>query len=377
MLSSTTILTVNAGSSSVRLSAFDAEDNELRPLAGEHLDADSGEPEELLRTFLDAHSLKNLAAVSHRIVHGGARFTAPTRLDADAEREIGQLSHLAPLHNPRALRWIKACRAVLSDATLQIGVFDTAFYAQLPVVAATYALPGELCRKYGIRRFGFHGLAHGAMWSRWRQLKPDVEEGGRVISLQLGSGCSITATARGLPQDTSMGFSPLEGLVMSTRCGDVDAGLLTFLQREENLSPDDLESLLNTKSGLLGLSEQSGDMRELLQSQSPDAKLAIELFCYRARKYLGAYLTVLGGADAVLFGGGVGENAAPIRERILSGLEWCGLTLDRAANDSAKGREARISAPGSRIEAWIVPVDEAKVLAQEAVALLPPSSSTR
>jgi len=383
MLSSTIILTVNAGSSSVRLSAFDAEDNELQPLTSEHLDADSGEPEELLRTFLDAHSLKNLAAVSHRIVHGGARFTAPTRLDAAAEREIGQLSHLAPLHNPRALRWIKACRAVLGDATLQIGVFDTAFYAQLPVVAATYALPGELCRKHGIRRFGFHGLAHGAMLQRWRQLRPEVEDGGRVISLQLGSGCSITATARGLPQDTSMGFSPLEGLVMATRCGDVDAGLLAFLQREENLTPDALELLLNTKSGLLGVSEQSGDMRVLLESDdsraklAPEAKLAVELFCYRARKYIGAYLTVLGGADAVLFGGGVGENAAPIRERILSGLEWCGLTLDRAANDSAKGREARISAPGSRIEAWIVPVDEAKVLAQEAVALLPPSSSTR
>lgn len=377
MLSSTIILTVNAGSSSVRLSAFAAEDNELQPLASEHLDADSGAPEELLQTFLDAHDLKNLAAVSHRIVHGGAHFTTPARLDDAAEREIGELSHLAPLHNPRALRWIKACRAVLGDTTLQIGVFDTAFYAQLPVVAATYALPGELCRKHGIRRFGFHGLAHGAMWARWRQLRPEVEDGGRVISLQLGSGCSITAIARGLPQDTSMGFSPLEGLVMSTRCGDVDAGLLAFLQREENLSPDDLELLLNTKSGLLGVSEQSGDMRALLASDTPEAKLAVELFCYRARKYIGAYLTVLGGADAILFGGGVGENAAPIRERILSGLEWCGLTLDRAANDSAKGREARISAPGSRIEAWIVPVDEAKVLAQEAVALLPPSSSTR
>lgn len=365
-----TILTVNTGSSSIRLSAFDAAQSPPRLLAMERLEAQAGAPEELLRAFLGAHDLKSLAAVAHRIVHGGARFTAPTRLDAEAERAIGELAPLAPLHNPRALLWIKAARAVLGEQVLQIGVFDTAFYADLPAVASTYALPHELCRKHGIRRFGFHGLAHSAMLQRWRQLKPSIEGGGRVISLQLGSGCSITASKDGLPLDTSMGFSPLEGLVMATRCGDVDAGVLSFLQREENLSPDDVESLLNTKSGLLGVSQISGDMRELLHSDDPRAMLAVELFCYRARKYLGAYMAVLGGADAILFGGGVGENATAIRERILSGLEWCGLSLDQAANNAATGSEACVSAPGSRIEAWVVPVDEAQVLAQEAVAML-------
>jgi len=364
------ILTVNTGSSSVRLSAFTTGQDELLPLAAEHYDAEAGASEELLRAFLHAHELKTVTAVAHRVVHGGARFTAPTRLDAEAERAIGELSHLAPLHNPRALRWIAAARAVLGDAVLQVGVFDTAFYAQLPAVAATYALPRELCRKHGIRRFGFHGLAHHAMWRRWRQLRPEVENGGRVISLQLGSGCSITAIARGAVQDTSMGFSPLEGLVMATRSGDVDAGVLTYLQRVEKLSPDEVESLLNTSSGLLGVSAISGDMRVLLESDDPRAALAVQLFCYRARKYLGAYLAVLGGADAVLFGGGMGENAASVRERILSGLEWCGLILDRAANDAATGWEARISAPESRIEAWVVPVDEATTLAQEAAAVL-------
>ena len=370
MESNSIILCVNTGSSSIRLSAFDAAHSPPRLLASERLEAESGAPEELLRAFLDSHELKSLAAVSHRIVHGGARFTTPTRLDAESERAIRELSPLAPLHNPRALLWIAACRAVLGEQVLQVAVFDTAFYADLPAVASTYALPGELCRKHGIRRFGFHGLAHGAMLQRWRELRPQLEGGGRVISLQLGSGCSITASVRGLPQDTSMGFSPLEGLVMSTRSGDVDAGLLAFLQREENLSPDDVESLLNTRSGLLGVSEMSGDMRELLRSDDPRAMLAIELFCYRARKYLGAYLSVLGGADAVLLGGGVGENAAPIRERILSGLEWYGLALDRAANDAAMGQEARISASESRIEAWVVPVDEAQVLATEAQGVL-------
>ncbi len=363
-----TILTVNTGSSSVRLSAFRADQDELCLIATERLDTQAGEPEKLLRAFLQTHDLKNISIVAHRIVHGGAHFTKPTRLDAESERAIGELSHLAPLHNPRALRWIAVCREVLGEQVLQIGIFDTAFFAQLPAVAATYALPHELCEKHGIRRFGFHGLAHNAMNRRWQQIRPQLEKGGRVISLQLGSGCSITASTCGVPQDTSMGFSPLEGLVMSTRSGDVDAGVLAFLQRAENLSPDDLESLLNSKSGLLGVSDLSGDMRELLESDTPAARLAVELYCYRARKYIGAYLTVLGGADAILFGGGVGENAAPIRERILSGLEWCGLVFDRAANVAAIGSEARISTPGSRIEAWVVPVDEAQVLAQEAIA---------
>ena len=368
-----TILTVNTGSSSIRLSAFGSDDNNLRLLFSERSEDAAGAPQELLRTFLQKHSLKSVDVVSHRVVHGGVRFASATLLNQETERAIGELSHLAPLHNPRALLWIAACRAVLGDRTPQVAVFDTAFYAHLPAVAATYALPRGLCRKHDIRRFGFHGLAHSSMWNSWRKLHPQTSEG-RVISLQLGSGCSISAVSNGVPQDTSMGFSPLEGLVMSTRCGDVDAGLLTFLQREENMTPDQVESLLNTKSGLRGVSGESGDMRELMESQSPNAQLAIELFCYRARKYIGSYLAVLGGADAILFGGGVGENASVVRERILSGLEWCGLVLDRDANNAAQG-ETRISAPESRIEVWVIPVDESQVLAQEAIAFLPASST--
>ena len=359
------ILTVNTGSSSVRLSAFAAEKTPPRLLFAQHLDADAGAPEELLRAFLREYDLNTVAVVAHRIVHGGARFTAATPLDAEAERAISELAQLAPLHNPRALRWIEACRAVLGDKVLQVGVFDTAFYAHLPEVAATYALPRALCEKHGIRRYGFHGLAHQAMNRRWRQLHPELENGGRVISLQLGSGCSITASTRGVAQDTSMGFSPLEGLVMATRSGDVDAGVLAYLQREAGFTSEEVETMLNRQAGLLGVSEISGDMRDLLQASTRAARLAVELYCYRARKYIGAYLTVLGGADAIVFGGGVGENAAPVRERILSGMEWCGLVPNKKSNAAATGMEARISAPASQIEAWVIPVDEAATLAQQ------------
>jgi len=301
-------------------------------------------------------------------VHGGARLTSTRRIDAAVEAEIERLAALAPLHNPVALAWIRACREALGVDLPQVAVFDTAFYAHLPEVARTYALPHALCERHGLRRYGFHGLAHQALWSRWRVLRPDVADGGRVISFQLGAGCSVTAIDHGRPLDTSMGFSPLEGLVMATRGGDLDPGLVTFLQRVEGLNAADMEQLLNERSGLLGVSGTSADLRTLLAADDPRARLAIDLYCYRARKYLGAYLAVLGGADAVLFGGGVGEHAAVVRAGILAGFAWAGLRLDAVANTATVGREGRISKTDSRIEAWVIPVDEARVLATEALA---------
>ena len=352
------ILTVNTGSSSVKLAAFDAD---LNPLRAQTYRADEGEPEALLCEFGSGFE-----TIVHRVVHGGRRFSAPCVLDDKAQEAIAQLSPLAPLHNPRALRWIEAARAVFGGT--QVAVFDTAFYADLPDVAATYALPRALCEQHGIRRFGFHGLAHQSMAQSWRELQ---RGGGRVISLQLGSGCSITATLDGKPLDTSMGFSPLEGLVMATRVGDVDAGALLYLQREANLGADELETMLNRESGLLGVSGVSDDMRQLLARDDENSRLAVALYCYRARKYVGAYLAVLGGADAILFGGGVGENAASVRAQILGALEWCGLSLDDAANSAATAvpEPTRISAPGSAIEAWIMPVDEALTMARAARGL--------
>lgn len=365
------VLTVNAGSSSVRLAAFAPEEAELRARGVERHDLGAGSPGELLAAFVKRHLPARPRLVAHRVVHGGARLTSTRRIDAGVEAEIERIAPLAPLHNPVALAWIRAAREVLGADVPQVAVFDTAFYAQLPEVAATYALPRELSARHGLRRYGFHGLAHQALWLRWRELRPDVPEGGRVISFQLGAGCSVTAIDCGRPLDTSMGFSPLEGLLMATRSGDVDhPGLVTFLQRVEGLSAADMERLLNESSGLLGVSGLSGDLRLLLAADDPRARLAVQLYCYRARKYLGAYLAVLGGADAILFGGGVGENAAAVRADILDGLDWAGIRLDAAANTAAVGREGRISAADSRIEAWVIAVDEARILAQEALAAM-------
>jgi len=363
------VLTVNTGSSSVRLAAFALEGESLLRQASGHFPGDWNDPAAMLRAFLKGHGIEAVAAVAHRIVHGGARLTEPCRIDDTVAAEIERLVPLAPLHNPRALEWIHACRAMFGAETAQVAVFDTAFYAALPEVAATYALPRALSTRHGIRRYGFHGLAHQAMWRRWRELRPDLPAGGRVISLQLGAGCSVTAVRDGQAVDTSMGFSPLEGLVMATRSGDVDPGLLLFLQRAEGLTPDRMERLLNEESGLLGLSGVSGDMRALLEADDAEARLAVDVYCYRARKYVGAYLAVLGGADAILFGGGVGEQAPEVRAQIFSGLEGLGIVLDADANRAAIGAEMGISARGSAVAVWVVPVDEAVILAQAALAV--------
>jgi acetate kinase len=364
----TNVLTVNTGSSSVRLAAFAAAPA-LERLGDRHEAGAGDAPEAQLRAFCDACGLGAVDLVAHRVVHGGERFTEACRIDAQVEAEIDRLAVLAPLHNPKALRWVAACREVLGGAVPQVAVFDTAFYASLPAHAASYALPRDLSARHHLRRYGFHGLAHEAMWRRWRALAPPhLRAGGRVISLQLGAGCSITATDQGAPRDTSMGFSPLEGLMMATRAGDIDAGLLTYLQRHEGLTPEATDDLLNRRSGLLGVAG-SADMKQLLARTDQDAELAVAMFCHRARKYVGAYLAVLGGCDAVLFGGGIGENAPAIRARILEGLAWAGIALDTTQND-AVGREARISRSDSPVQVWVMPVDEAIVLAETALQVL-------
>jgi acetate kinase len=365
------ILTINTGSSSVRLASFDRNGDALTELAS--VRHESGrEPAVILREFVEAHGLTKPDVAVHRVVHGGTKLTASRLLDQEVEREIERLVPLAPLHNPVALRWIRASREMLGKEVSQIAVFDTAFFTTLPEVARAYALPHELTEKYGLRRYGFHGLAHQAMWQAWhaasRGGQPKGREG-KVISIQLGSGCSMTATDNGLACDTSMGFSPLEGLVMATRSGDIDAGLLTFLQGEEHLAPKQLDELLNKRSGLLGVSGLSADIRELLDSTDERARLAIDLFCYRVRKYLGAYLAVLGGAQAIIFGGGVGENAPSVREKVLAGMEWCGIRIDSEKNRGASGT-AQISSETSKIEVWVIPVNEAAILASEAVIVL-------
>jgi acetate kinase len=316
--------------------------------------------------------------VVHRVVHGGSNLAASCLIDDEVEQEIDQLSPLAPLHNPVSLCWIRATRKILGARVFQIAVFDTAFFTNLPEVARTYAIPYELAEKHALRRYGFHGLAHQAMWLEWCKLKSDTSRPGgtqelnrreRIISFQLGSGCSVTATENGIPRDTSMGFSPLEGLVMATRSGDIDPGLITYLQREQDLASGKLDELLNEQSGLSGVSGRSGDMRQLLEARDERSRLAVDLYCYRARKYLGAYLAVLGGAEAIVFGGGVGENVPVVREKILTGMQWCGIEVDSTKNRDARGLSC-ISSEGSHVEAWVVPVDEAAILARETVKIL-------
>jgi acetate kinase len=357
------ILTINAGSSSLRLALFERRGADLVELFRTHHEAnESGGA--LAATLERASGAIDL--VAHRIVHGGRR-NGSCRIDAGVEQEIVEYAPLAPLHNPVALQWLQACRRLLGGEVPQIAVFDTAFYADLPPVAAAYPLPVELCREHGLRRYGFHGIAHAAMWRRWSSLHPGLAHNGRVISLQLGAGCSATAVAQGRAIDTSMGFTPIEGLMMALRSGDIDPGLLIHLQRRAGLSVEALEDVLIHRSGLRGVSDASGDMRELLRSPDPRAALAVEMFCYRVRKYIGAYLAVLGGADAVLFGGGIGEHQPEVRQRILAGLEGLGLALDPERNAAAVGNDACISRMDSRIEVRVVPVDEERMLAEEAV----------
>jgi len=362
------ILTVNTGSSSVRLAAFARHEEKLTELASVREDS-GGEPEDTLQEFVQTHKLAKMNIVVHRVVHGGMRLTSPCLIDRDVEREIERLAPLAPLHNPVALKWIRGASGVFGAHTPQVAVFDTAFFTHLPTVAQTYAIPHELTEKYRLRRYGFHGLAHQAMWQAWRDQHPDFLQNGKIISMQLGAGCSITATDKGLPRDTSMGFSPLEGLMMATRSGDLDPGLMTFLQRQESLTPEEMDRLLNEQSGLSGVSGISADIRKLLKSEDERERLAIDLYCYRARKYLGAYLAVLGGTNAVVFGGGVGENVPVVREKILAGMEWCGIHLDAKKNSDASGMSC-ISSETSEVEVWVAPVNEAAILAQEAEAVI-------
>lgn len=363
------VLIINVGSSSVRLALFDAAHRPPLNVHRAHRAHADQQEAALLREIVGPWMQSAPALIAHRVVHGGEHLVEPCRIDAMIEQEIERVSVLAPLHNPPALRWIRACREVFGTDVEQVAVFDTAFYSRLPEIAATYALPRELCRQHGLRRYGFHGLAHAALWQRWQEIVAAGRAAGRVISLQLGAGCSITAIDQGVAVETSMGFSPLEGLMMATRSGDVDPGLLIHLQRALGMTVDAVERLLNHDSGLLGVSGISDDMQRLLESHQPDARLAVDMYCYRARKYVGAYMAVLGGVDAILFGGGVGENSPEVRSKILHGLEFAGVRLDESANARSIGQEACISVPRAVPQVWVIPVDEAAVIARAVLSV--------
>jgi acetate kinase len=261
---------------------------------------------------------------------------------------------------------------VFGNGLPQVAVFDTAFHQTLPEHAYLYAIPYQLYRRYKIRRYGFHGTSHRYVAYRYRQIRGIPRDQTNVITLHLGNGCSIAGIRTGDSQDTSMGLTPLEGLVMGTRSGDIDPAILEFVQVKEGLSSSEVETLLNKQSGLLGISGLTNDMRELLDEERENsdrrAKLAIEVFCYRARKYIGAYLAAIGGAEAVIFTGGIGENSPEVRTRICAGLEWMGLDLDQKRNsEAAHGFEGLVSKDESRLAAYVIPTDEELLIARDTV----------
>jgi acetate kinase len=321
-----------------------------------------------------------VSVVAHRVVHGGAKFAEATLITDAVLAEIEALNPLAPLHNPVNVAGIREMRRFF-PAVPHVAIFDTAFHHTLPPQAYVYGLPYELCEKKGVRRYGFHGTSHQYASLRAAQHLKRRLNRLRLVSCHLGNGSSVCAVEHGRSVDTSMGFTPAEGLIMGTRCGDVDAGVLAFLERTENLTASQSEELLNKKSGLLGLSGISSDMREILKAadaDEPRALLALKAYCYRVRKYLGAYAAAMGGLDAVVFTGGIGQGSAEIRALVLQGLECMGIRLDFQRNRDAHGFDevGLISAGDSNVPVMVVPADEERMMARETLRTLGRSGIT-
>jgi acetate kinase len=322
----------------------------------------------------EIRSTADINAVGHRVVHGGEAFKESALIDDKVMQGIEDCIDLAPLHNPNNLKGIHAARELFGKDTPQVAVFDTAFHHSIPAQAYLYAIPYHLYRRYRIRRYGFHGTSHRYVAFRYRALRGLTREQTNIITLHLGNGCSAAAILKGKSVDTSMGMTPLEGLVMGTRSGDLDPAVTSLIAVKEGMSPSEVDTLLNTQSGLLGISGLTNDMRELLAElkdhEDRRVGLAVEVFCYRARKYIGSYLAAMGGADAVVFTGGIGENSPEIRARICEGLEWAGLKIDAARNEEMVGREGMISAEGSKLLAYAIPTDEEVLIARDTVRVI-------
>jgi acetate kinase len=312
-------------------------------------------------------SLADLHGVGHRVVHGADRFDGPVRITDDVLRQIEELEDLAPLHNASALKVIRAAGAKTGLRLPMVAAFDTVFHRTIPEEAALYPLPLQLAKRHKIRRYGFHGISHEYLMLRYAQIAKRVPSELNLITLHLEGGSSATAIRAGQSVDTSMGFTPLEGLMMGTRSGDIDPAVVTYLMRKEHLDSSEVETFLNKKCGLLGVSDTTADTRKLVRSlDDPRAKLALDLFSYRVRKYIGAYLAVLGHVDAIVFGGGIGENTSYARARICEGLAQLGIVFDGEQNDSVIDREGTISSPDSRIPVWVIPTRENLMVARHA-----------
>jgi len=321
---------------------------------------------------LETKPLASLAVVAHRVVHGGGEIEEPRLLDDAVYAALDRAKQFAPLHNPLALSVIRAVAGRLPDIPAAV-VTDTAFHHDLPAAARTYALPHELAERYGIRRYGFHGIGHAWMMERYAEIVGKNPRELNLVTFHLGAGCSACAIRAGHSVDTSMGLTPLEGLVMATRSGDLDPAIVTWLGVNTKLAPAEIERMLNHDSGMKGISGLSDDMRELEKAADAGnqrAALAIEVFCHRARRYLGAYLAIPGRPEAIIFSGGIGEHSARAREGICADLEWLGIELDREKNRGARGDASRISTDSSRIAIYVIAMNEELYIARAALQLI-------
>ncbi|KIH77279.1 acetate kinase [Geoalkalibacter ferrihydriticus] len=318
--------------------------------------------------------IQQISAVGHRVVHGGEKFTCSVMIDDNVLDAIKAVQHLAPLHNPPNISGIEAARSVLPDVP-HVAIFDTAFHQTMPEHAYTYPLPYEWYEKYGVRRYGFHGTSHLYVSKRAAVMLGKDPKDCNIITMHIGNGVSHAAIKGGVSVDTSMGLTPLEGAVMGTRCGDIDPAIPMFLQQQENLSPKDLDSILNKKSGILGITGQFTDRRDVIEGAAEGNErcaLALEIEGYRLKKYIGSYAAAIGGIDAVVFTAGVGEMGWQIREKALEGLEYMGIILDREKNKNTMTRKSEnvITTPESKVKVFVIPTDEELVFTEDVVGIL-------
>ncbi|MCH5203316.1 MAG: acetate kinase [Oscillospiraceae bacterium] len=395
------ILVINAGSSSLKYQLLDMDDESViakgncdrigigghikhSTYDGREVDVDCDFPthteafEKLVEVLTsgDAAVIKSMDevnAVGHRVVHGGEVYNKTILVTDEVIKQIEDLKDLAPIHNPPNATAIRACRKVFPASTPQVAVFDTAFHQTMPEKAYMFGLPYECYEKYGIRKYGFHGTSHRFVSQALADAMGKDIKDLKIVSCHLGNGSSITAVEGGKSIDTTMGFTPLDGVIMGTRSGCVDASAVTFIQNKMGLSPNETSDLLNKKSGFLGVSGVSSDARDLGAAAADGnkrAKLALEMLRYEIKKYIGSYAAVMNGLDAVLFTGGIGENSDDLREDVCSNMEYLGIKLDKSVNKGLHGKLVKISAPDSKVEVWVVPTNEELLIARDTKALV-------
>ncbi len=394
------VLVINCGSSSLKFQLINSESEKVlakglcerigidgsltyQPEGGEKVKSDKAMPThtEAIQFVIDAltdemtgvvKSLNEIGAVGHRVVHGGEKFANSVVITDEVIKAIEECNDLAPLHNPANLIGIRACQKLM-PGTPMVAVFDTAFHQTMPEKAYMYGLPYEYYEKYKVRRYGFHGTSHSFVSKRAAELAGKPYESLKTIVCHLGNGASICAVENGKSVDTSMGLTPLEGLVMGTRSGDIDPAILEFIAKKEDLDIAGLMNMLNKKSGVYGLSNYlSSDFRDLsagAESGNKPAEIALDVFCYRVAKYVGAYAAAMNGVDVIAFTAGIGENSDIVREKVIDCLGYLGITLDKEAN-SKRGEEVLISTPESKVQVFIIPTNEELAIARETVALV-------